>query len=69
MGRLKRATAILDDAERWKQRCLLDGESLFTEERLWTRGTLRPTPYLLCRNPADPAGNELRVSQPLLDPF
>ena len=37
MGRLKRATAILDDAERWKQRCLLDGESLFTEERLWTR--------------------------------
>ena len=37
MGRLKRATAILDNAERWKQRCLLDGESLFTEERLWTR--------------------------------
>ena len=37
MGRLKCATAILDAAERWKQRCLLDGGSLLTEERLWTR--------------------------------
>lgn len=37
MGRLKRATAILDAAERWKKRCLLEGGSVFTEERLWTR--------------------------------
>lgn len=37
MGRLKRAAAILDAAEQWKQRCLLDGGSLFTDERLWTR--------------------------------
>ena len=36
MGRLKRATAILAAAEQWKQRCLLTGGSLFTEERLWT---------------------------------
>ena len=37
MGRLKFTTAILEAAERWKQRCLLEGGSLFTEERLWTR--------------------------------
>ena len=33
----QQATVILDAAERWKQRCLLDGGSLFTDERLWTR--------------------------------
>ena len=33
----QQATAILDAAEQWKQRCLLDGGSLFTDERLWTR--------------------------------
>ena len=37
MGRLKRAASSLDAAEQWKQRCLLDGGSLFTDERLWTR--------------------------------
>lgn len=37
MGRLKRAAAILEAAEQWKQRCLFDGGSLFTDERLWTR--------------------------------
>ena len=37
MSRLARTGAILDAAERWKQRCLLDGRSLFGEERLWTR--------------------------------
>lgn len=38
MARLKSAKAILDAAEKWKQRCLLNGGSLFTEEWLWTRG-------------------------------
>ena len=28
---------ILDAAEKWKQQCLLDGGSLFSEESLWTR--------------------------------
>ena len=37
MGRLNHAKASLDAAEQWKQRCLLDGGSLFTDERLWTR--------------------------------
>ena len=30
------AAAILPAADRWKQRCLLDGGSLFGDERLWT---------------------------------
>ncbi|MDE0035168.1 MAG: hypothetical protein OXU75_18840 [Deltaproteobacteria bacterium] len=37
MSRLERAAAILEAAETWKQRCLLDGGSVFTDERLWTR--------------------------------
>ncbi len=37
MSRLERAALILDAAEQWKQRCLLGGGSVFTEERLWTR--------------------------------
>ena len=37
MSRLERAAAILEAAETWKQRCLLDGGSLFSDERLWTR--------------------------------
>lgn len=36
MGRLNHVKASLDAAEQWKQRCLLDGGSLFTDERLWT---------------------------------
>ena len=32
----QQAAAILSAADRWKQRCLLDGGSLFGEERLWT---------------------------------
>ena len=37
MSRLGRTAAIVEAAEQWKQRCLLDGGSLFGEERLWTR--------------------------------
>ena len=36
MSRTARAAAVLDAAERWKQGCLVDGLSLFGEERLWT---------------------------------
>ena len=41
MSRLKRAVAILDAAETWKQRCLLEGGSLFSDERLWTLENFR----------------------------
>ena len=37
MDRLDEAKAILDAAEKWKQRCLLGGGSLFSEEKLWRR--------------------------------
>ncbi len=37
MSRLQRAALILDAADQWKQRCLLNGGSVFTDERLWTR--------------------------------
>ena len=36
MSRISRGAAVLDAAERWKQRCLVDGGSLLGEERLWT---------------------------------
>ena len=41
MGRLEKAKAILDAAEKWKQQCLLDGGSLFSEEHLWRRENFR----------------------------
>lgn len=36
MSRFKNAETILDAAERWKMECLLNGGSLFGEEKLWT---------------------------------
>ena len=36
MSRLQDATAILDAAEKWKRQCLINGGSLFADERLWT---------------------------------
>lgn len=36
MSRLKHAEPILQAAEQWKQRCLLDGGSVFSKEQLWT---------------------------------
>ena len=37
MAQLKIAATILEAAEKWKRRCLLEGGSLFSEERLWTK--------------------------------
>ena len=37
MSRLKDVEPILNAAAKWKQRCLLDGRSVFSEEDLWTR--------------------------------
>lgn len=36
MSRSKKAAAILEAAEKWKRKCLLDGGSLFGKEQLWT---------------------------------
>ena len=37
MSRLDEATKLLAAAESWKERCLLGGGSLFTEDELWTQ--------------------------------
>ena len=37
MSRFKNAEAVIEAAELWKQRCLLDGRSLFGEEELWAK--------------------------------
>ncbi|WP_419941191.1 AAA family ATPase [Candidatus Palauibacter sp.] len=37
MSRFKDAKTLLDAAKEWKQRCLIEGGSLFTEQPLWTR--------------------------------
>ncbi len=37
MNRFRDAETLLNAAKEWKQRCLLDGGSLFTERDLWTR--------------------------------
>ena len=36
MSRFKKAKPVLEAAEFWKQRCLLDGLSLLGKEQLWT---------------------------------
>ncbi len=36
MSRLNNAETILEAAEKWKERCLLGGGSLFCGERIWT---------------------------------
>ena len=36
MARWKHAAVILDAADTWKQRCLLEGTSAFSDEHLWT---------------------------------
>ena len=46
---MQQATAILDAAERWKQRCLLDGGSLFSERAGVDGAELRSAPHSLRR--------------------
>ena len=63
MGRLKRAAAILHAAEQWAIRCLRDGRSLFTDERLWTRERFEQLRVHFVENPddgADPFYEKLR---------
>ena len=42
MARLRMAASILEAAEKWKQECLVDGGSLFAEERLWAEANSAP---------------------------
>ena len=68
MGRLKRAAAILDAAGQWKQRCLLDGGSLFTDERLWTRENFEQLRIPFVEKPDEGAGTFDEKLRGQLDP-
>ena len=59
MSRSKSAADIniLDAAEKWKQQCLLDGGSLFSEESLWTRGNFEQLRIHFVQNPDEGSGN------------
>lgn len=50
MSRLQESAAILKAAEQWKQRCLLEGGSLFGEETLWTEEYFRELKSLYSDN-------------------
>ncbi len=63
MGRWKHAAAVLDAAAQWKQRCLLDGGSLLTDERLWTRACFQQLRTHFVERPdsgSDPFEDKLR---------
>ncbi len=63
MSRLKKAATILDAAKEWKQRCLLDGGSLFFKERLWTEENFQELKTHVVESPdegGDPFDKKLR---------
>ena len=53
MSRFKEAETLLAAANEWKQRCLLDGGSLFTERALWTRSNFDELRTLYVENLED----------------
>ena len=53
MARFKDAQTILAAAETWKQRCLIGGQSLFTEEPWWTRGSFEELRRLYVERPIE----------------
>ena len=63
MARWKDAAAVLDAAKQWKQRCLIEGQSLFTDERLWTRARFEQLRTYFVERPdsgSDPFEEKLR---------
>ena len=57
MSRLKAATELLDAAEVWKEKCLIQGRSLFGEERLWTRSYFNELDRFFVKHPDDGDGS------------
>ena len=68
MGRLDKAAAILDAAEKWKQRCLLGGGSLFSEESLWRRENFRELQTYYVERPDEGSGTFEEKLQRQLEP-
>ena len=64
----QQAAAILEAADRWKQRCLLDGGSLFTDERLWTREHFDQLRVHFVENPDAGSGSFYEKLRRQLDP-
>ena len=57
MGGLNKAVAILDAAKKWKQQCLLDGGSLFSEERLWSSENFQGLQTYFVERPDEGSGS------------
>ena len=68
MGRLEKAAAILEAAEKWKQRCLLGGGSLFSEESLWSREYFRELQTYYVERPDEGSGKFEEKLQRQLEP-
>ncbi|MXZ34302.1 MAG: DUF3578 domain-containing protein, partial [Acidobacteria bacterium] len=68
MGRLEKAAAILEAAEKWKQRCLLGGGSLFSEESLWSREYFRELQTYYVERPDEGSGTFEEKLQRQLEP-
>ena len=57
MARLRMAASILEAAEKWKQECLVDGGSLFAEERLWAKANFRELKTYFLERPDTGSGS------------
>ncbi len=57
MSRLKKAKPVLEAAEFWKQRCLLDGLSLFDGEKLWSFECCRELHKYFVERPDEGSGS------------
>ncbi len=68
MARWTQAAAILEAARQWKQRCLLEGTSVFTDEHLWTGSNFQHLhSHFVERKDREPGSFEEKSSR-LLDP-
>lgn len=68
MSRLKAATELLDAAEVWKEQCLLQGGSLFGEEKLWARNYFNELDRFFVKRPKVGDGGFLKKLQLQLEP-
>ncbi|MDE0127580.1 MAG: AAA family ATPase [Bryobacterales bacterium] len=68
MARFKDAQTILAAAETWKRRCLIGGQSLFTEEPWWTRRNFEELRRLYVDRPIETSETFLVKLKRQLDP-
>ena len=64
----QQAAAILPAADRWKQRCLLGGGSLFGDERLWTGQNFKQLRVHFVENPDESSDSFYEKLRRQLDP-